>query len=195
MTLPNKKNKPRKGLKRGGPIERKTPFRARWRGSKKKPTGKALSRKGELIPPHSEIVGKLDELTSQILRAVYHRCVTCGKIYNLQCSHVFGRVVVATRFDLHPGGNCVVQCERCNQSHPLRPQVLLGWFVREFGLTKLSALKKRWQRPKKIEDWILAEKIPVYTRLLAELKAKEGSFEERLSLLKLWILREGLCER
>jgi hypothetical protein len=60
------------------------------------------------------LVAELDRLTSLIVRRRDGRCVTCGDVQGLQCSHFFSRRYLSIRFDLR---NCNAMCAGCNRRH------------------------------------------------------------------------------
>lgn len=60
------------------------------------------------------LVAELDKYTSLIVRRRDGKCVTCGSVQSLQCSHFFSRRHLSTRFDLR---NCNAMCAACNRRH------------------------------------------------------------------------------
>jgi hypothetical protein len=60
------------------------------------------------------LIAELDRLTSIIVRKRDKRCVTCGSVQSLQCSHFYSRRYLAVRFDLR---NCNAMCAACNRRH------------------------------------------------------------------------------
>jgi hypothetical protein len=60
------------------------------------------------------LLAELDRCTSLIVRRRDGRCVTCGSVRGLQCSHFYSRRCLGIRFDLR---NCNAQCARCNRRH------------------------------------------------------------------------------
>jgi hypothetical protein len=42
------------------------------------------------------------------------RCIPCGNVQEVQCSHFYSRRYLAIRFDLR---NCSAMCEGCNRRH------------------------------------------------------------------------------
>src|SRR5918998_1349945 len=60
------------------------------------------------------LIAELDKLTSLIVRRRDGRCVTCGSVQSLQCSHFYSRRHLSIRFDLR---NCNAMCAGCNRRH------------------------------------------------------------------------------
>ena len=60
------------------------------------------------------LIAELDRLTSIIVRRRDKRCVTCGSLQGLQCSHFYSRRYLAIRFSLV---NCNAMCSTCNRRH------------------------------------------------------------------------------
>jgi len=60
------------------------------------------------------LVAELDRLTLLIVRRRDGRCVTCGPVQGLQCSHFYSRRYLSIRFDLR---NCNAMCSGCNRRH------------------------------------------------------------------------------
>src|SRR5918998_2511344 len=60
------------------------------------------------------LIAELDRLTSLIVRKRDKRCVTCGSVQSLQCSHFYSRRYLSIRFDLR---NCNAMCSACNRRH------------------------------------------------------------------------------
>lgn len=87
----------------------------------------------------------LDIYHARYIRSQYDACVTCGqpRREKFTCSHIFPRYHPATRWDSHPGGNCVVQCWHCNQKHEEDPTILYAWYTQTYGEEALHALRLR----------------------------------------------------
>src|ERR687893_80966 len=60
------------------------------------------------------LIAELDGLTSVIVRRRDRRCVTCGSVQSLQCSHFYSRRYLTIRFSLV---NCNAMCSTCNRRH------------------------------------------------------------------------------
>ncbi len=60
------------------------------------------------------LVAELDRYTSLIVRRRDGRCMTCGSVQRLQCSHFYSRRYLSVRFDLR---NCNAMCAGCNRTH------------------------------------------------------------------------------
>lgn len=115
---------------------------------------------------------RLDELTSQIVRLRGEGCVTCPALTNLQCGHIFTRAWRPTRWDIAEGGNCHVQCERCNQAHEGNPEPFRNYYIKCFGKRAFDRLEQRAASHDKIGYAELYEKWEAYTQILAEEKKR-----------------------
>lgn len=60
------------------------------------------------------LIAELDKYTSIIVRRRDGKCVTCGSVQSLQCSHFYSRRYLSSRFDLR---NCNAMCAGCNRRH------------------------------------------------------------------------------
>ena len=113
-------------------------------------TGKKKKRR---VPEWKRVSGGTRRSISKLLD-IYHAkfvrsqgdaCVTCGmtRRASFTCSHIFPRFHPATRWDSHPGGNCVIQCWKCNQRHEEDPTALYGWYTKTYGAEAFSAMRLR----------------------------------------------------
>jgi hypothetical protein len=75
-------------------------------------------------------VAELDRYTALIVRRRDRRCVTCGTMRGLQCSHFYSRRHLSTRFDLR---NCNGMCARCNQRHNDDSSAYLRFMNERYG--------------------------------------------------------------
>lgn len=162
-TMGCKRTGPRKGLKRGGGLLRRSPLRK----------GKSLrdySRDKVLSGGLSEfraLVVELDRTHAAVVRASGDgRCVICGTGHitdkgpfvaeqtRIECGHLFSRANMATRWDFGAGGNCHRQCHRCNQQHEADAAPFRDWFVRNFGPAALGVLT---ERALSVKQWTVSE--------------------------------------
>lgn len=86
-----------------------------------------------------------DNKFSKFIRNRDKKCVRCGGIKNLQCSHFFSRVHWSTRYDRD---NCITICYPCHYGN------LNGWeydqageyqdfMIKKLGKNKFKALKEK----------------------------------------------------
>lgn len=105
--------------------------------SKPKPVKQKSQRK--------RLIKRLDDLTREIVLVRDQRCVTCGKIENLQCGHLITRAKYGVRWDLK---NCNVQCQGCNFRHEYNPEIYTRWFLNKYGLEEYQSLCQRSENGK-----------------------------------------------
>lgn len=86
---------------------------------------------------------KLDDLTSQIIRARNPRCILCGSVVQLENGHLFTRTWRPTRWDLEVDGNCHTLCHKCNMEHEGNPAPFRKYYVANFGKRALERLERR----------------------------------------------------
>lgn len=101
--------------------------------SKPKPKRRKTTERKKLIK-------QLDDLTREIVLLRDGRCVTCGKVDNLQCGHLITRARYGVRWDLK---NCNVQCAGCNLRHEFHPEIYTRWFLLKHGQTEYESLCHR----------------------------------------------------
>lgn len=111
---------------------------------------------------------RLDELVSQIVRLRGAGCVTCPARTNLTCSHLFSRYFRPTRFDIEPGGNCLVQCFSCNEAHNNNKKPLTDYYIRRFGKPAYEVLERRAMSNDKMSYEDLFNKWQEYQEILKE---------------------------
>lgn len=63
---------------------------------------------------------------------------------SIQCGHLFSRVSLATRWDVHEGGNCFPNCAGCNIKHEYDPYPMNNWYIQKFGKDAWDKLYARW---------------------------------------------------
>jgi hypothetical protein len=88
------------------------------------------------------LVAELDRLVSLIVRRRDRRCVTCGEVRGLQCSHFYSRRYLRTRFDLR---NCNAMCPACNRRHNEDAGPYLLFMLERYGeevVAELDVVKR-----------------------------------------------------
>jgi hypothetical protein len=83
------------------------------------------------------LVAELDRLTSIIVRRRDKRCVTCGSVQSLQCSHFYSRRYLPTRFHLR---NCNAMCAVCNRRHNTDRRPYERYMRRAYGPAAIAEL-------------------------------------------------------
>jgi len=143
-----------------------------------KPIGRGVPlKRGEFRPAtyHSRTTAKglrdeLDILTSRIIRKLFGEvCVTCGSTEDITNGHLFSRRYMATRFDIHRGGNNAPQCWPCNQLHQENRNPYTFWHVREFGSESVAALRERAYSGRTYSIVELEEMVDEYRKILRKL--------------------------
>src|ERR671939_606211 len=89
------------------------------------------------------LIAELDRLTSVIVRKRDKRCVTCGSVQGLQCSHFYSRRYLCARFDLR---NCNAMCASCNRRHNRDKGPYEHYMLEKYGagvVAELGSLKMR----------------------------------------------------
>lgn len=134
--------------------------------------GKRKLTKSESI---SLLKSKLDEVHSKYIRmAGANKCVVCGSTERPTCGHMFSRRHMSTRWDIHHGGNCYVQCWTCNFHHgglgkpgmgPSDKYPYWKWFIDRYGQ---DALDKLYHRHRIIRQWTLDELREMYEFMMRE---------------------------
>src|ERR1044071_7842576 len=76
------------------------------------------------------LIAELDKYTSIIVRQRGKRCVTCGSVQSLQCSHFYSRRYLPTRFDLR---NCNAMCAGCNRRHNTDRRPYERYMLKTYG--------------------------------------------------------------
>jgi hypothetical protein len=87
------------------------------------------------------LVAELDRLTSLIVRKRDRKCVTCGSVQSLQCSHFYSRRYLSVRFDLR---NCNAMCAGCNRRHNRDRKPYERYMLKAYGtgvVTELDQLR------------------------------------------------------
>jgi len=98
---------------------------------------------------------------SKIVRDRDKKCLRCGRIEYLQCSHFWSRQHWATRFDLD---NCITLCYPCHYGnntaeHPAWEYEQQGeyrdFMIKRLGIEKYNMLEQKHRQPKKKREAIL----------------------------------------
>ena len=105
------------------------------------------------------LIAELDRLTSQIVRQRDGRCVTCGSLQGLQCSHFYSRRHLAIRFDLR---NCNAMCSGCNQRHNRDRKPYERYMVKTYGAAAIAELDGLRTGLEKVADEELREMLERY---------------------------------
>jgi hypothetical protein len=105
------------------------------------------------------LIAELDRLTSLIVRKRDRRCVTCGSLQSLQCSHFYSRRYLAIRFDLR---NCNAMCSACNRRHNRDRQPYEKYMLKAYGLAVIAELDKLRLNLEKVTDEELEEMLNHY---------------------------------
>jgi hypothetical protein len=104
------------------------------------------------------LIAELDRLTSIIVRRRDRRCVICGSMRNLQCSHFYSRRHLAVRFDLR---NCNAMCAGCNRRHNSDPAPYHDYMLERYGAEVVEDLGRLRVGLGKVSDdelsWLLGQ--------------------------------------
>ncbi len=95
------------------------------------------------------LVAELDRVVSVIVRRRDRRCVTCGEIRGLQCSHFYSRRYLSIRFDLR---NCHAMCAGCNRRHNSDPAPYLAYMLERYGAKIVEELDMLRGSLRKVPD-------------------------------------------
>ena len=113
------------------------------------------------------LVDELDRLTSLIVRKTLGDCcIVCGSTEEITNGHLFSRKIHATRFDIHPEGNCQPQCWRDNQAHQFNKDPYTFAFVNKYGSEAFATLRDRAYSGKRFETFELRELVDEYRMIL-----------------------------
>ena len=123
-----------------------------------------LSRSGFYKKPFEPgtrkwLIAELDKYTSIIVRRRDRRCVTCGSLRNLQCSHFYSRRYLLIRFDLT---NCNAMCGRCNKRHNFDPFPYMNFMQEKYGPEAVEGLNALRDNRRKVTDDELRETLSRY---------------------------------
>ena len=105
------------------------------------------------------LIAELDKYTSIIVRQRDKRCVTCGSVQSLQCSHFYSRRYLPTRFDLR---NCNAMCSACNRRHNRDRRPYERYMRKRYGLAVIAELDGLRMGLGKVTDRELEEMLSRY---------------------------------
>lgn len=129
-------------MKRGKPIERRTPIRSNCRPIKRSTS--RLRRTGRFRTARSAKVwstDKADTVFSKWVRARDGRCLRCATTEGLTCSHFWLRKHSSTRFD---PDNCIALCGTCHADWEHRKNnEYKAFMIRWLGQERYDALETR----------------------------------------------------
>lgn len=120
-------------------------------------------RKSRSKPTMKQLIKKLDELTSLIVRKREPYCVTCGSTSDLTNSHLITRRVKNLRWNLD---NCHTQCRSCNFKHNYYPEIYTEWWLNKYSLEEYNKLLNLAKQTKKYSLSELEEMINHYKKIL-----------------------------
>ena len=95
------------------------------------------------------LVAELDRLVFVTVRRRDRRCVTCGEVRGLQCSHFYSRRYLRTRFELT---NCNAMCSACNRRHNEDPGPYLRFMAERYGAEVVAELERLRDSRGKVTD-------------------------------------------
>lgn len=105
------------------------------------------------------LIAELDRLTSVIVRKRDRRCVTCGAVQGLQCSHFYSRRYLSIRFDLR---NCNAMCAGCNRRHNRDRRPYEMYILKKYGPDVVAELDQLRAGLQKVTDAQLLELLDEY---------------------------------
>jgi hypothetical protein len=108
---------------------------------------------------HKWLIAELDRYISLIVRRRDGRCVTCGSVQGLQCSHFYSRRYLAIRFDLR---NCNAMCASCNRRHNRDRNPYEKYMRKTYGAGALAEMEALRVSLQKVTDAQLLELLEGY---------------------------------
>jgi hypothetical protein len=109
------------------------------------------------------LIQELDRVTSVIVRKRDKKCVTCGSVQGLQCSHFYSRRYLSTRFDLR---NCNAMCSACNRRHNRDRRPYERYMLKAYGREVIAELDRLRVSLQKVIDMQLIELLNEYKTLV-----------------------------
>jgi hypothetical protein len=109
------------------------------------------------------LVAELDRYTSLIVRMRDGRCVTCGSVQGLQCSHFYSRRYLAIRFDPR---NCNAMCSGCNRRHNRDRRPYERYMLKKYGALVIAELGRLKASLQKVPDAQLVELLNDYRAMM-----------------------------
>lgn len=101
---------------------------------------------------------KLDQLVSKIVRK-RGWCQRCGRVFTLQCCHIFSRTYKSVRWDLD---NVLTLCASCHFFFHKNPLLFTEFVHKLYGKKKYEELKKK---ARTTSNWTIEEMKELYGRL------------------------------
>ena len=111
---------------------------------------------------NKKLIKKLDTVFSKYIRARDRRCVTCGRVDNVQCGHLFTRASMSTRWDEM---NAYCQCVVCNSMHEYNPEPLMTYAIMKHGRESIEELMQKHKKPLKMSDGEIMLLIEKYDKM------------------------------
>lgn len=105
------------------------------------------------------LIAELDKYTSIIVRRRDGKCVTCGSVRSLQCSHFYSRRHLSIRFDLR---NCNAMCSSCNRRHNRDRRPYERYVRKVYGARVITELDQSRANLQKVTDAQLNELLDEY---------------------------------
>lgn len=105
------------------------------------------------------LIAELDRYTSLIVRRRDGRCVTCGSVQGLQCSHFYSRRYLSIRFDLR---NCNAMCAGCNRRHNRNRRPYERYMLKRYGAGVVAELDHLRTSLQKVTDTQLNKLLDEY---------------------------------
>lgn len=109
------------------------------------------------------LVAELDKYTSIIVRRRDGKCVTCGSVQSLQCSHFYSRRHLSVRFDLR---NCNAMCAACNRRHNRDRRPYERYMRKRYGAGVVAELDGLRMGLGKVTDEELGEMLKQYKAMV-----------------------------
>lgn len=116
-----------------------------------KPMSRGTKRMKSRGKPDPNSVRGLENTLDDLVRKVLHRdqkvCFTDGRPGTeddpLEVSHLFGRAMRPTRFDVFPGGNNCLMHKSCNNRHNDDKSIYRNAFIKRYGQESYDELERR----------------------------------------------------
>lgn len=109
---------------------------------------KPMKSKGKPRPgSFRDLERQLDDLVRRVLHKEQNVCFTDGRPGTesdpLEVSHLFGRAMGPTRFDVHPAGNNSLMHRSCNRRHNSNKSIYRNAFIERYGIEAYEELDRR----------------------------------------------------
>jgi len=98
---------------------------------------KQPKKKRKVVSERHQLEKRLDDLASAIVILRDGKCVTCGTLDGLTCSHYVKREKKLARWSLE---NCNAMCASCNLRHNYYPGAYTSYILDHYGPEVLSQL-------------------------------------------------------